>query len=162
MSQDRTFHSSLAFPPIGKCQTYRLLRSLRRLGTPRTCTSLHRVRMPCVFVDSISTTEWDIWHPSTAPPTALFPTSDPRCVSSLYRHAIFVHAALPGTYGGTSATITSERHSSVTFENLSRKWNIGLEHQRMQIWGLYIFFVNNMSFHLPNISVGLSTNFVEI
>jgi len=24
------------------------------------------------------------------------------------------------------------------------------------------FFVNNMSFHLPNISVGLSTNFVEI
>jgi hypothetical protein len=78
-------------------------------------------------VDRISTTERDIWHPSTAPPTALFPTSDPRCVSSLYRHAILVHAALPGTYGGISATITSERHSSVTFENLSRKWNIGLE-----------------------------------
>jgi hypothetical protein len=78
-------------------------------------------------VDRISTTERDIWHPSTAPPTALFPTSDPRCVSSLYGHAILVHAALQGMYGGISATITSERHSSVTFENLSCKWNIGLE-----------------------------------
>ena len=35
--------------------------------------------------------------------------------------------ALTGTYGNISATITSERHSTVNFENLSRMWNIGLE-----------------------------------
>jgi hypothetical protein len=42
-----------------------------------------------------------------------------------------VHGSLTGTVHAESAeisaTFTSERHSSVNFENLSRKWNIGLE-----------------------------------
>jgi hypothetical protein len=61
---------------------------------------------------------------------SIFPNSDLRCVSSLYVNTILVHDALTGTHGGItgiSATFTSERHSSVTFENRSCKWNIGLE-----------------------------------
>jgi hypothetical protein len=60
----------------------------------------------------------------------IFPTSDSRCVSSLYANTILVHDALTGTHGGTSgtsATFTSERHLSVTYENLSCKWSIGLK-----------------------------------
>ena len=76
-------------------------------------------------VDCISTAQRDIWPQLTAPPTGIFPTSDPRCVSSLYANAVLVHDALPGTHSGISATFTSERHSSITFENRSRKWNIG-------------------------------------
>ncbi len=71
-------------------------------------------------VDCISTAQRDIWSPSPAPQMSIFPTSDSRCVPSLYANTILVHDALTGTF-------TSERHSCVTFENLSRKWNIGLE-----------------------------------
>ncbi len=82
-------------------------------------------------VDRISTARRDIWSPLTAPQMSIFPTSDSCCcMSSLYANTILVHDALTGTHGGTSgirATFTSERHSSVTFENLSRKWNISLE-----------------------------------
>ncbi|KAI2511679.1 Reverse transcriptase (RNA-dependent DNA polymerase) [Fragilaria crotonensis] len=49
---------------------------------------------------------------------------DSRCVSSLYANAVLVHGALTGTTNAEnaeiSATFTSERHSSVNFENLSR------------------------------------------
>ena len=38
-----------------------------------------------------------------------------------------MHDALTGTHGRISATFTSEQHSSVTFQSLSHKWNIGLE-----------------------------------
>ena len=43
-------------------------------------------------------------------------------------NAILMHNAHTGKHNGISATITSERNSIVTFENLSpRKWNIGPE-----------------------------------
>jgi hypothetical protein len=76
-------------------------------------------------VDCISTAWGVLWSPSTASQMAIFPASDLRCVSSsLYANTILVHDALTGTHVGTSgisATFTSEQHSSVTFENLSRK-----------------------------------------
>jgi hypothetical protein len=43
--QDRIFHSSHASQLIGKCRIYRLSKSLRRLGIPRTYTGLRRVRI---------------------------------------------------------------------------------------------------------------------
>ena len=47
---------------------------------------------------------------------------------SSYASQILVHVAPTGTTGANiGARLTSERHSSVTFENLSGKWNIGLE-----------------------------------
>ena len=52
---------------------------------------------------------------------------DPRCLSALYVQAITVHAAPTGTVQGIGATFSSERHSSITAENLSRKWNIGID-----------------------------------
>ena len=52
---------------------------------------------------------------------------DPRCLSSLYVQAITVHDAPTGTVHGIGATFSSERHSSITAENLSRKWNIGID-----------------------------------
>ena len=58
------------------------------------------------------------------------------CVSLLYANAVLVHDALTGTHGGSSgisATLTIERLSSVTFENLSRKWNIGLKTAKQTI-----------------------------
>ena len=85
---------------------------------------------PTHVVDCISTARRDIWSPSTASHMSIFPTSDSRCMSSLYANAVLVHDALTETQGsksGISATFTSERHSSVTLENLSCKWNIGLE-----------------------------------
>jgi hypothetical protein len=63
-------------------------------------------------VDCTSTAWWDMWSPLTASQMAIFPTSDSRCVSSLYANAILVHDALTGTHGGISgisATFTSER-----------------------------------------------------
>ena len=58
------------------------------------------------------------------------PALDPRRLSSLYHSsAVNVTAAPAGTDRDrdTYATITSERHSSITPENLARKWNIGLD-----------------------------------
>jgi len=82
-------------------------------------------------VDCISTAQRDIWSHSTAPLAAISLALDSRCVSSLYANAVLVHGALTGTTNmenaEISATFTSERHSSVNYENLSRKWNIGLE-----------------------------------
>jgi hypothetical protein len=82
-------------------------------------------------VDCILTAQRDVWSQSTAPLTAISLALDSRCVSSLYANAVLVHGALTGTIHAESAeisaTFTSERHSSVNFENLSRKWNIGLE-----------------------------------
>ncbi|KAI2500467.1 Reverse transcriptase (RNA-dependent DNA polymerase) [Fragilaria crotonensis] len=52
---------------------------------------------------------------------------DPRRISSLYVQAITVYAAPTGTVSGIGATFSSERHSSITAENLSRKWNIGID-----------------------------------
>ena len=75
----------------------------------------------------ISSARRDIWDQSTAPLSAISPILDSRCAFSLYSKAILVADALTGTDGNISATITSERHSSVNFENLSRMWNIGLE-----------------------------------
>ncbi len=85
---------------------------------------------PTHVVDCISTARRGIWSPSTVSQMSIFPTSDSRCVSSLYANAVLVHDALTGTHGSTSgisAAFTSERHSSVMVENLSCKWNIGLE-----------------------------------
>jgi hypothetical protein len=70
-------------------------------------------------VDCISSARRDIRDQSTAPLSAISPILDSRCVFSLYSKAILVADALTGTYGNISATITSERHSSVNFENLS-------------------------------------------
>ncbi len=82
---------------------------------------------PMHVVNRISTAWQDLWPPSTAFLTATFPTADSHCVSSVYANAFLMHDALMGTHGGISATFTRERHSSVMFLNLSRKWNIGLE-----------------------------------
>jgi hypothetical protein len=85
---------------------------------------------PTHVVNCISTARRDICSPSTASQMSIFPTSDSRCASSLYANAVLMHDALTGTHGSTggiSATITSEQHSSVTFENLSCKWNISHE-----------------------------------
>jgi hypothetical protein len=64
----------------------------------------------------------------------LFAISPPlarRNVSSLYVGQILVHGESTGTNcvesAGIGAAFTSKRYLSVTFENLSRKWNIGLE-----------------------------------
>ena len=78
-------------------------------------------------VDCIASARRDIRDQSTAPLSAISPTLNSRCVFSLYSKAILVAGALTGTDSTISATITSERHSSVNFENLSRMWNIGLE-----------------------------------
>ena len=78
-------------------------------------------------VNCISTAQRDIWSESATLLAAISPSAlDCRCVSSLYSGRILVSNALTGT-AGMSATLTSERHSSVNFEYLSRKWNIGLE-----------------------------------
>ena len=82
---------------------------------------------PHRVVDCISTARRDIWSQSTAPLSTISPTLDSRCVFTLYVNAVLVPDALTGTNSTISATFTSERHSSVTFENLSRKWSIGLE-----------------------------------
>jgi hypothetical protein len=82
---------------------------------------------PTRAVDCISTARRDIWTDSTAPLFAISPTLDCRCIGALYSHAVVVPGALPGTCVDISATFTSERHASVNPENLSRKWNIGLE-----------------------------------
>ena len=58
--------------------------------------------------------------------SAISPLLDCQCVSSLYSGKILVHGVPTGTTT-ISAAFTSERHSSVNFENLSQKWNIGLE-----------------------------------
>jgi hypothetical protein len=60
-------------------------------------------------------------------------------MSSLYANAILMHYALTATHGGISATFTSEQHLSVTFEDLTRKWNIGLEtaKQTLQVTIVY-------------------------
>ena len=79
-------------------------------------------------VNCISTASRDIWSESATQLSAISPSLDSRCVSALYVSQILVRDAPTGTRGaGIGATLTSERHSSVTFENLSPKWNIGLE-----------------------------------
>ena len=82
-------------------------------------------------VDCISTASRDIWSDLAAHLFAISPPLACRNVSSLYVGQILVHDAATGTNraGGAEigAAFTSKRHSSVTFENLSRKWNIGLE-----------------------------------
>ena len=78
-------------------------------------------------VNCISTASRDIWTELATLLSAISPSLDCRCVlSSLYSSKILVHGAPTGT-ANISAALTSERHSSVNFENLSRKWNIGLE-----------------------------------
>ena len=80
-------------------------------------------------VDCISPASRDIWSDSTTLLCAISPTFDCSAVFSLYSDAILVPDAPTGTHGTShiSATFTSERHSSISFENLSRKWQIGLE-----------------------------------
>jgi hypothetical protein len=85
---------------------------------------------PTHVVDCILTAWRDIWCPLTVSQMSIFPTSHLHCVSSLYANAVLVHDALTGTHSSTSGisvTFKSERHSSAMFENLSCKWNIGLE-----------------------------------
>jgi hypothetical protein len=90
---------------------------------PRTCTGLHRVRIQCMLSTVYQPLD-GIYGPHRR---------HLRCQSStlLTRVAcILCMRILTGTHGGTcgiSATFTSKQHSSVTFENRSRKWNIGLE-----------------------------------
>ena len=93
---------------------------------------LYVSRPPSLFtsvVDCISTAPRDIWSHSTTFLSAISPTFDSRVVSSHFSYAILVHAAPTGTHGTNriGATFTSERHSSVGFENLSRNWQIGLK-----------------------------------
>jgi hypothetical protein len=82
---------------------------------------------PTRVVDCTSTAQRDTWSQSTAPLLAISPVLDSRCGFSLYANAVLVLGARTGTHTEMSAAFTSERHSSVNFENLSRKWNIGLE-----------------------------------
>ena len=77
-------------------------------------------------VNRISTASRDVWTESATLLSAISPSLDCRYVSSLYSGQILVYGAPMGT-ATISAAFTSERHSSVNFENLSRKWNIGLE-----------------------------------
>ena len=80
-------------------------------------------------LNCISTASRDIWSELATHLSAISPSPDSRCVSALYISQILVRGAPTGTRSaaGIGATLTSERHSSVTFENLSQKWNIGLE-----------------------------------
>ncbi len=88
----------------------------------RPLTPLKRV------VNCISTAPRDIWTESATHLSAISVSLDCRNVASLYAREVLVHDAPTGTHSaGIGAILTSERHSSVTFENLSRKWNIGLE-----------------------------------
>jgi hypothetical protein len=68
---------------------------------------------------------------SAAHQFAISPPLAYRNVSLLHVGQIIIHGAPAGMNcaenAGIGAASTSERHSSVTFENLSRKWNIGLE-----------------------------------
>jgi hypothetical protein len=85
---------------------------------------------PTRVVDCLSTARRDVLSRTTEPLTAISPVLDLHCIFSLLANAVLVHGALTGTRADActiSAAFTSERHSSVTFENLSRKWNIGLE-----------------------------------
>ena len=76
----------------------------------------------------ISTAPRDIWSELAMHLSAISPSFDCRYVSAPYASQVLVDVAPTGTKGGAiGAMLTSERHSSVTFENLSRKWNIGLE-----------------------------------
>ena len=93
------------------------------LQMSRPHSSLPRV------VDCISTAPRDIGTESATLLSAISPSLDCRCVSSFYSTAILVHGAHTGT-ANIRAAFTSERHSSVNFENLSPKWNIGLETAR--------------------------------
>ena len=69
-----------------------------------------------------------MWSESAMHLSAISPSYDYRYVSALYASQVLVDVTPTGTKGKSiGATLTSERHSSVTFENLSRKWNIGLE-----------------------------------
>ena len=68
----------------------------------------------------ISTARRDIWSESATHLSAISPSFDCRCISALYACQILVHAAPTRTRGAAiGATLTSERHSSVTFQNLS-------------------------------------------
>jgi hypothetical protein len=60
-------------------------------------------------------------------PVGNLPLLDCHHVSSLYSAAVLVHGALQWTRGNVRATFKSERHATVNFENLSCKWQIGLE-----------------------------------
>ena len=92
------------------------------LHMPRPLSSSKRV------VNCISTAPRDIWSESAMHLSTISPSFDCRCVSALYASQTLVDVAPPGTNGAAiGARLTSERHSSVSFENLSRKWNIGLE-----------------------------------
>jgi hypothetical protein len=77
-------------------------------------------------VNCIFTASRDMWTESATLQLAISPSLDCRCVSSRYSGNILVHGAPMGT-ANISAAFTSERHSNVNFENLSRKCNIGLE-----------------------------------
>ena len=92
------------------------------LQMSRPLSSVERV------VNCISTAAQEIWLESATHLSAISPSLDSRCVSKLYASQILVHDAPTGTGSAViGATFSSERHSSVTFENLSSKWNIGLE-----------------------------------
>ena len=93
------------------------------LHMSRPLSSVKRV------VNCISTAPRDIlWSESATHLSTISPSLDSHCVSSLYARQILEHNAPTGTGSAAiGATFTSERHSAVTFENLSRKWNIGLE-----------------------------------
>ena len=95
------------------------------LQMSRPLSSVKRV------VNCISTATRDIWSESATHLSAILPSLDSRCISSLYAgRQILMHDAPTGTgSAATCATFTSEWHSAVTFENrpLSQKWNIGLE-----------------------------------
>jgi hypothetical protein len=82
-------------------------------------------------VNCTSTASRDVWSDLAAHLSAISPPLACRNVSSLYVGQIHFQDAPTGTNcaesAGIGAAFTSERHSSVKFENLSRKWNIGLE-----------------------------------
>jgi hypothetical protein len=56
--------------------------------------------------------------------------------------------------------ICTETTGTTTIDRNTRDWATSI--RECKSGDCTYFFVNNMSFHLPNISVGLSTNFVEI
>ena len=93
----------------------------------RPLSSVNRI-VNCISTATRDIWTRDIWSELATHLSAISPSLDSRCVSSLYARQILVHNAPTGAGSAAiGATFTSERHSAVTFENLSRKWNIGLE-----------------------------------
>ncbi len=83
-------------------------------------------RVPFVDHRNMSTATLDLAE-SASVLSQISASFDFRRLSALYSSCVAVSAAPTGTTRAIAAAVTGERHSSVTPENLSRKWCIGIE-----------------------------------